>query len=298
MRKVWHNGQIIDEKDAKVSIYDSAMMFGDTCFEMMRTFNKNTFRLQEHLDRLEMSCKILEIDYPDKKDFLFTQHEDLLKWHIENFPEVEEWRSLVNITRGILPLYQNMLNEYGFPNITIAIFPLSEILKGKYHLYEKGIHAIVPSQRAIPHHLLDARLKTRSRQHYQMANLEVARQDKEAWPLLLDEHGFVAESTGSNFFIVKDGIIYTPHGLNCLKGISRNFIFDLCNVYCENISLFDVYNADEAFFTCTPYSIVPCTNINWKPIGDGQVGEVTKQITQAWIGEVECDFVDQIRRWY
>ncbi len=67
--------------------------------------------------------------------------------------------------------------------------------------------------------------------------------------------------------------------------------------FARDITLYDVYEAQEAFFTCTPYSIVPCTKINGKPIGDGKVGAVTKKITDAWINSVQCDFVGQARRW-
>ena len=298
MRKVWHNGHIIDEKEAKVSIYDEALMFGTTCFEMMRTFNKKTFKLQDHLNRLAMSCKILEIDTSGWN--IYDAHEMLLQWHIENFPGVEEWRSLVNISRGILPLYQNMLGDSGKPNIMIACFPLSEILKGKSHLYDIGIKAIVPSQRAIPHHLLDARLKTRSRQHYQMANLEITMQDSEAWALLLDDQGFIAEFTGSNIFILKDGCLRTPKGINCLRGISRQFIIDNFQHYFyeeSDLTLFDLLESDGAFATCTPYSIAPITKVNNHIIGNEIGMTIIDEISRGWESIVGCKFREQAKRW-
>lgn len=294
MRKVWHNGIFKDERDAVYSAYSSPLMFADMAFEMCRTFNRKTFKLQEHLDRLAMSCKILEIDY-DVQD-LYDEHEKLLKWHIKEFPEVEEWRTLINVDRGILPLYQEMLGDEGKPNVMITCFPLSYITKGMSWVYD-GVKAIVPSQRALPHHLLDSRLKTRSRQHLKMANLEIEKIDKHAFPLLLDPDGFVAESTGSNFFIVKNGSAYTPFGRNCLRGISRGFIDEIYVTVERDITIFDVITSDEAFFTNTPYAIIPCTSVNGHPIGNGQVGPVTMQITQTWIDSVGCDFISQMRRW-
>lgn len=295
-RKVWHNGKIIDEQDAKVSIYDEALQFGTVAFEMMRTFGKRTFRLNEHLKRLQTSCDILEIDTSEWN--IRAAHELLLHWHIVNFPEVEEWRLLINVSRGTLPLYQNMLQDDGKPNVMIACFPLKEILLGMSWVYD-GVKAIVPNQRALPHHLLDSRLKTRSRQHLKVANLEVEKIDKHAFPLLLDPDGFVAESTGSNFFMVKDGALFTPHGRNCLRGISRQYVKEIANYPTieENITVYDVITAEEAFFTNTPYSIIPCTSINGHKIGDGKVGKITTDITDRWIRSVHCNFIYQAIRW-
>ena len=111
VRKVWHNGNLIDEKDAKLSIYSSALMYADMQFEMMRTFNKRTFKLQEHIERLFNSIKILQIDIPYSKGIIHQYHEDLLQWHIDNFPKEEEWRTLINVERGILPIYQSLIED-------------------------------------------------------------------------------------------------------------------------------------------------------------------------------------------
>lgn len=295
-RIVWHNGLTKPESQACVSIYDSAMMRGDSCFEMMRTFNLKTFKLDWHMSRLMDSCRILDIPVWNPQE-IYDAHEELLQWHIENFKEEQEWRTLINISRGTLPLYQEMLGGEG-TNVMIACFPLRYILKDKYHLYRDGVHAIVSSQRAIPFHLLDARLKTRSRQHYQMADLDVARQDKDAWALLLSPDGYVAEFSGSNIAIVKHGMILTPR-TNCLHGISMGFTASLATGYFQmaDITQFDIETADECFATCTPYSIIPVTRINGKPIGTGKPGKTTQYLQQEWIKAVGCDYIQQARTW-
>lgn len=298
---IWQNGKEVHDGKAVVSIYDSAMMFGDTAFEMERTFNKNIFKLSEHIDRLLTSIKILGIEIPYTKSDLLFAHDEYLHRMIEIFPEVEEWRFLINVTRGILPIYQEMLEDNGDPTVTIAAFPLRHVLKGKSHLYVEGVKAIIPSQRAIPHHLLDARIKSRSRQHYQVANLDVARQDPEAWALLLDPDGLVAEGTGSNFFIVNQHKeVMTPKPINCLRGISRQYVMSMVRpdrMIEGDITLYDIVTAREAFFTCTPYSILPCTHINGMPIGNGKVGVITYALTQKWSQTVGINFVEQARRW-
>lgn len=300
-REVWINSFYLQEHNAVVSVYDSAMMFGDTVFEMTRTFNNQTFRLKEHINRLFNSMKFLQIEIPYSKVEIFNAYESLLHRHIQVFPKEEEWRMLINVTRGILPMYVDADMGQSGINVTITCFPLRYVLKGKSHLYKEGVRAIIPSQRAIPHHLLDARIKSRSRQHYQMANLEVARQDPEAWALLMDEYGYVCEGTGSNFFIVNQNKeIVTPKPINCLRGVSRDYIMKMIkpsHMIEDDITLYDIVTATEAFFTCTPFSILPCTSINGMPIGDGQVGKITKALTDRWIKYVGCDFVSQAIKW-
>lgn len=299
-RYIWKNGEILPESEARFSIWDSALMMGDMCFEMMRTFNKRTFRLEEHIMRLMTGLKILEIDMPYSWSELRHHHENLIlhnKWEKD-----DEVRTLINVSRGLLPIYEPM-GKLG-SQVMIACFPMKYVLKNMSWVYKTGVHAIVPSQRAIPQELLDPRIKSRSRQHLQMANLEVQRQDKKSWALLLDSNGYVAEGTGSNFFIVSNNRfeLYTPKGTNILRGISRDYVMKLgrqlgMEVIEKDITLYDVYTAREAFFTCTPFSIVPCTMINGKPIDEGRVGKRTKYLMKKWEQEVGCNWREQAEVW-
>lgn len=303
-RIIWKNGELLPESEAYYLIYDEAMMFGTTVFEMCRTFNKQTFKLWEHIERLFKSLKALEIEIPYDFDELYNIHENLILHNRNEFSDDDEVRTLINVSRGTLPIYQELLQDDGKPNVIMACFPLRYIVKGMSKYYKTGVNAIVPSQRAIPEWLLDPKLKTRSRQHYQVANLEVKRQDKEAWALLLDPDGFVSEGTGSNFFIVSNNNfeLYTPEGRNCLRGISRDYVMKLAkklgmSVIEKNLTMYDVLNAREAFFTCTPYSIMPCTWINGQPIGDGLVGKRTKYLMGKWSEDVGVNWVEQMERW-
>ena len=145
-------------------------------------------------------------------------------------------------------------------------------------------------------------MKNRSRLHYRLAELEVKRADSSAWALLLDNQGFIAEGTGSNFFIVQGSRLITPEPRNCLRGISRNYVLGLARElgidYRErNLEPYDCANADEAFFTGTPFCIIPVSRFNWVTLGRGSTGEVTRALTQAWIDRVGCDFVRQSQLW-
>lgn len=304
-RMIWKNGKIVPESEAYFSIYDEAMMFGTCIFEMMRTFKRRTFKLHEHIQRLMTSLKILEIDIPYSWRHLYNEHENLLLHNRKCFKDDDEIRSLINVSRGILPIYRNMLNDSGQPNVIIACFPLKEIIRGMSKFYKTGVSAIVPSQRAIPQDLLDPKIKSRSRQHYQMANLEVKRQDEDAWALLLDDKGYLTEFTGSNVFLRKQSSfeLFTPKGTNCLRGISRQYVMEIARKHLQieviekDLTLYDAYEATEIFATCTPYSIMPVTKINNKFVGDGQVGKVTKRLISKWSEMVNCDFVQQAIDW-
>ena len=127
-------------------------------------------------------------------------------------------------------------------------------------------------------------MKHRNRMFYQMANIEASKfSGNNNWALLLDENNFVAEGSGNNFFIIKDKKIITPKGKDILRGISRNYIFELAEqlkLECveDNFETFDIYEAQEAFVTATPFCILPVTSLNSLKIGKGEMGEVTKQL--------------------
>jgi len=171
------------------------------------------------------------------------------------------------------------------------------------YLFDKGINAVIPSQRAIPAYLLDPKVKNRSRLHYLMANIEVSGYEGDNnWALLLDPDGFVTEGTGDNFFIVKDNIIITPEPRNILRGISRAYIFELAQqlgLKCieKNIETYDVYTADEAFMTGTPFCILPVTSLNSERINGGKMGRVTDKLLGTWSSNVGVDIVKQIKGW-
>ena len=266
---------------------------------------KKKRRQREHIERLFKSLKSLEIDIPYSFDEIFNAHENLLIHNRNCFTEDDEIRSLINVSRGILPLYQELLNDNGKPNVIIACFPLRYIIKGMSKYYKTGVRAIIPSQRAIPEYLLDPKLKTRSRQHYMVANLEIKHSDPEAWALLLSVDGYLTEFTGSNIFLVKQNKfeLFTPKGNNCLRGISRQYVMDIARkqlkfeVIEKDLTLYDAYEATEIFATCTPFCIMPVTKLNNKIVGNGEVGKTTKRLTQKWIEDVNCDFVNQTFNW-
>lgn len=305
MRKVFFNGDFVPETEAKISIYDSALMFGDMIFEMTRSFNKQQFKLREHLERLYASAKYLHIELEDEMSI--DEMEKYVYKTIEiNEPYFEaddEHRIMIDISRGLLSIYQGIEGTHQGVNIIIADFPLKWTVRGMGKLFDQGINAVIPSQRAIPASLIDPKVKNRSRIHYLMANIEVSNYEGDNnWALLLDTDNFIAEGTGDNFFIVKNNIIITPEPRNVLRGVSRAYVFELCEKlgfkYEEkNIDVYDVVNADEAFMTGTPFCMLPVTSLNSGYIGEGKMGIVTKKLIDTWGETVGVDIIRQIKEW-
>ncbi len=300
-RQVYFNGNFVHESEAKISIFDSALMFGDMVFEMTRSFNKKQFKLKEHIDRLY--CSIEHVKIPiniSKKEMEEICYKTIKKNELV-FSDNDEHRLMINVSRGPLSIYSEIFDHKLEPTVMVADFPLKWTVQGMGKLFDTGINAVIPKQRAIPEELLDPKIKNRSRLHYMMANIQTAEFTGENnWPLLLDPDNFVAEGSGDNFFIVKNNELYTPEPRNILVGISRNYIFELAKkigiVFHEtNLEVKDVENADEAFMTATPFCMLPVTSLHKKNIGNGKRGPIFDKLLKEWSSSVGLDIEKQIK---
>lgn len=302
-RVVYMNGTFVPEHEAKISIFDSALMFGDMVFEMTRSFNKKQFKLREHLERLMTGVKILHIPLKMTIEELEEACYKTIEANEPVFLPTDEHRLMINISRGPLGIYAPIFGGKMEPTVVIADFPLKWTVASMGKYYENGINSVIPSQRAIPATLLDPKIKNRSRLYYQMANIEVSQfAGENNWALLLDPDGFITEGTGDNFFMVKNNKVITPEGRNILRGISRDYVFELCDQLGlewieKNIEPYDVYTADEAFLTGTPFCILPTTTLNGINIGDGKMGRITTMLLDKWSENVGLDIVQQIKTW-
>ena len=300
-RLVYMNGKYVSEKDAKISIFDSALMFGDMVFEMTRSFNKKQFKLKEHLERLFYGIKILRI--PMKLSMLDLEKicYETIEVNEPFFNSTDEHRLMINVSRGPLGIYAPVFDNKLESTVVVADFPLKWTVAYMAELYDEGVNAVLTSQRAIPAHLMEPKIKNRSRVFYQMANIEASMfRGKNNWALLMDTDGFIAEGSGDNFFIVKNGKVITPEARNCLVGISRNYIFEICEqlgVECieKNFGPYEIYTADEAFMTGTPFCILPVFRFNEEKVGDGKFGKITKTLIDVWGKNTGVDIIKQIK---
>ena len=166
------------------------------------------------------------------------------------------------------------------------------------HLYETGAHGIITRTRSHPAETIDPKLKHYCRLNFNLADLEAADVDPEGWPILCDMDGYLSEGTGYNVFLVSKGVIRTPQDRAILQGVSRGMVLDLAHqlgldAVEEDLQPYDLYNAEEAFFTGTSPCVMPVTRADHRQVGDGKPGPITKQLLAAWSDAVGVDIVSQ-----
>jgi len=303
-RLVFFNEKFIPENEARISIYDSALMFGDMIFEMTRSFKGKQFLLDKHVDRLLLGIKILRVPFKYSKKQVINFCYDTIEKNKYAFEKDDEHRLMIDVSRGLLGIYNGIEGLHSGPNLIIADFPLRWTVRNMGKLFDNGINAVITSQRAIPSMFMDPKIKNRSRLFYLTANIEASLfKGENNWALLLDTNGFISEGTGDNFFIVKDNKVFTPKGKDILRGISRDYVINhLCKklkmeVYEKNFEPYDVYAADEAFMTGTPFCMLPVTSLNGLKIGDGVRGKIFNKLLSRWNKNVGLDIELQIKNW-
>jgi len=299
-RLVYLNGEFVVESEARISVFDSALNFGDMVFESVRTFGHVPFRLGEHVERLADSLRLLQIDCGLSP----TQIEDLLLQTLErNAPSQEsdvDWQIVVNISRGPLPAYRAAFPAGAGPTVCIYCWPLIPQLGRFAPNYDTGVDLVFSSQPSVPAHIVDPRAKTRSRVQYRLALLAAQQSGKPVWPVLFDPDGYLAEGPGWNVFLVHDGIIRTPEARNILPGISRAITIDLAGdldleVHECDLRQQDALEADEIFCTATSFCIVHAASIEGQTISEAGAGPIVQKLHTAWQKTVGLDFVAQAR---
>ena len=295
-RKVYISGKIVPEHEAKISIFDSAVMLGDTVTESTRTFEYRPFKLEEHISRLYKSLKLTRIDPGFDQTEMLRLSNEVLALNASNYAAGDDCWLVHNISRGLSIAGADPTITGS--SATVMIFTQPMDLRSWARYYSKGCHAVTPMSRVIPSQSLDARIKNRSRMAYTMAESEVKLVDKDAQSVILDIHGNVSENKGGNIFAFSDGVLKTPTTENCLSGISRATVLELAralNIETKEMRLqpYDLATADEVFFTSTPYCIMPATQFNGLQIGSGKVGPITKSLLSAWSKLVGIDVVKQ-----
>jgi branched-chain amino acid aminotransferase len=295
-RLVYLSGEWVPASQARIPIHDPAVTAGQSVFEVSRTFNHRPFRLDEHYARLFGSMKYWDIDCGLSREELAAVTDATVEKNIHQFAADEDFMIHHRISNGVAD------GETRRPLVIISMQDLKQHNGRRAHRYDSGVAAFIPSQRSIPARLLDAKVKSSSRPHYQMAVRQVARIDPDAWALLMDEDGFITEGTPANFMMISDGGLISPEPRNILLGITRGAIIDVAAQLGipfreTNFGAFDVINADEAFFSQTSSVIMPVAMVDGHSIGSGVPGPITRRLTDGFKEMVGLDFVAQAQRW-
>jgi branched-chain amino acid aminotransferase len=276
--KVWIDGKLFDKADARISVYDHGLLYGDGVFEGIRVYSGRIFKVEEHLTRLFDSAKTLRLAIPYTRDELRAAMHETIK--ANNFTDC--YIRLV-ITRGVGYLG---LNPAKCPKPSAFVIT-DTIEMYPREMYDNGMAVITASVIRNHPNAISPRVKSLNYLNNILARLEAADAGvSEA--IMLNHEGNVAECSADNIFIVKGGHVLTPTITDgILEGITRNVILDLCkrmNIPCTEKSLqrHDLYIADECFLTGSAAEVAPITRIDHRTIGTGAPGPITKKLQEAF----------------
>ncbi len=299
-RKIYLNGEWVSEQDAKVSIFDIGRLYGATFYESVRTFKHKPFKLDEHLDRLEKSIRYARLGSLVERGEMAEIIQKTIDVNEHLTEKDDDLWVCAEVTPGVGFPQPLMKVDDKSPTIMVYSSPLPHNEYVKY--YSEGKCAVVSEIRNVAPETYDSRVKNRSRLHFFIAKLDAAKRDPDAFALLMDNQGYISEGTGANFFIVTSGTLYTPTTRNILNGITRLTTIELAKkiglpVTETDINLYDVLNADEAFFTTTSYCILPVSKVNDMKIGRNIPGDWTAKLTDAWSELAGLDIVGQAEKY-
>lgn len=278
MTRVYLNGKLCDRDEAKVSVYDHGLLYGDGVFEGIRVYNGKVFRHQEHIDRLYESAKHIALEIPLSPADMKKAVEDTVKAN----NKVEGYIRLV-VTRG--PGNLGLDPRGCKPNVIIIVDDISLYPK---ELYENGLKIVTASLIRNHPNALNPRIKSLNYLNNILAKIEAIRAGcLEA--LMLNHKGEVAECTGDNVFVVKKGVLRTPPtDAGILEGVTRDLVMELAlkagiPLVEATLTRHDIYAADECFLTGTAAEVIAVTECDGRVIGSGKQGPVTRQLREAFV---------------
>jgi branched-chain amino acid aminotransferase len=276
--QVYINGKLYDKENAKVSVYDHGFLYGDGVFEGLRSYGGRVFRLEQHLDRLWKSAKAIWLEIPISREVMAKAVNDTLR---ANQIEDGYIRLVVSRGAGSLGLDPNRTNDPQVIIITdhIALYP--------QELYERGLEIVTASTLRNHPAALSPRIKSLNYLNNILAKIE-GLQAGCIEALMLNTKGEVAECTGDNIFLVKNGELYTPPlDAGILEGITRDAVIELAlaagiQVHQDPLTRHDVYIADECFLTGTAAEVIPVVKVDGRQIGDGVPGPISIRLREQF----------------
>lgn len=277
-QKIWINGTLFAKEDAKVSVYDHGLLYGDGIFEGIRSYNGRVFRLEQHLQRLYESARSIWLEIPIPLPELAQAVRETLQ--INNLPDGYV-RLVVTRGAGTLGLDPNRTSN---PQVIIIADRIS-LYPEKY--YQEGLEIVTASTIRNHSAALSPRIKSLNYLNNILAKIEGLRAGCEE-ALMLNANGEVAECTADNIFLVRRGALFTPPPTaGILEGVTRGAVMELASsaglpVHEAALTRHDVYVADECFMTGTAAEVVPVVKVDSRSIGSGKPGPITRRIAQLY----------------
>ena len=272
--KIYIDGQFYDKENAKISVFDHGLLYGDGVFEGIRFYNGRVFRLDEHIDRLFDSARAIALNIGMDKSAVIEATLETIRQN-----NLQDGYIRLVVTRGVGDLG---LNPMLCPKASIFVIA-SKITLYSADKYENGLDVVTCATRRIPHGALSPMVKSLNYLNNVMAKIE-AQNAGAGEGLMLNEQGFVSECTGDNIFIIKNGVITTPPiSSGALAGVTRSVVFDLAAefgipIHEPMMTRYDIFTADECFLTGTAAEIIPAVKLDTRLIGDGKPGPITRRL--------------------
>jgi branched-chain amino acid aminotransferase len=271
---IYIDGQLLSEADAKISVFDHGLLYGDGVFEGIRFYNGRVFRLEEHIRRLYDSAKSILLNIP-------LTPEEMVKATCETVKAngLRDGYIRLVITRGVGPMG---LSPFKCPKASVIVIASSIMLYPK-ESYETGLTMATCATRRPGHDILSPMIKSLNYLNNVMAKVEAIQAGAEEG-IMLNEHGLVAECTGDNVFVVRDGVIATPPlTAGALGGITRRVAFEIAAelgipMHAAEMSRHEIYTADECFLTGTAAEVIAAVKLDQRIIGNGKPGPITQRI--------------------
>jgi branched-chain amino acid aminotransferase len=276
--KIYIDGQFLDEANAKVSVFDHGLLYGDGIFEGIRAYNGRVFKLKEHIDRLFYSAKAILLNIP-------LSHAEIMRAVVDTCRQngIRDGYIRLLVTRGVGGLGLNP-NRCKKPSVIVIA---DKIQLYPAEMYERGLDIItVPTVRNL-HSALNPAIKSLNYLNNILAKIEANNGGCEE-AIMLNSEGYVSECTGDNIFIIKDGQMFTPPlSAGALYGITRGVVMELARlsgipVSEPNLTRYDMFNADECFLTGTGAELIPVVKIDGRVVGTGKPGQVTKDLVTKY----------------
>ena len=273
-RKIYIDGKFHQSEDAKISVFDHGLLYGDGVFEGIRTYDGLIFKMKEHIDRLYQSAHAIMLEIPMTKEEMVEAVKKTLR---ENQLKDSYIRLIVTRGMGDLGLDPRKCSK---PTVIIIT---DKIKLYQQELYEKGLEIVTISTQRNIHESVNPQIKSLNYLNNILAKVEAINAGVEE-AVMLNSEGYVAECTGDNIFIVKDGVLYTPpvHS-GVLRGITRGAVIDIAHlkeisIHEEVLTRYDLFNANEMFLTGTAAEIIPVVKMDRRKIGDGKPGKMTAKL--------------------
>lgn len=292
------NGRLVPATECRLPVYDLGIVIGAAVTDLARTFNRAPYLLDEHVRRLYRSARYARIRPPVPPEETLRAASDLLAHNAGLLPG-RELAIIFYLTAGENRIYAGSagISAELTPTFVMHTFPLPfELWKKAFH---DGYHCVTPAPRHWPPACLSSQIKHRNRLHMWIGEQEVHALDPDAVPLYLDVDGHVTETGGSNFVVYRAGRVVSPRRPNILWGLSLEVLVRILGEFGipfveDDVHVFDVVNADEAWMPSTPYCLAPVTRINGTPVGDGKPGPLWRRILDRWSAMVSKDVYREI----